>query len=108
MTLTKLPLPPNTMVVSPSTIDDADSPIMSVETIGSSVYDMIPLRLVLEESFSAKFTSSLVTSLFNVNTISTIEPLLTGTLSAMPSNFPLNLGKTEPIALAAPGTSWYY
>ncbi len=50
----------------------------------------------------AAFTSSNVVFLLNVVVSSVSEPVITGTLCAPPSNFPLSSGSTSPIAFAAP------
>ena len=71
------------------------SPIMSDETIGSSVYDNISLKSSYAACFSVLLISSLVTSFSNVTTKSIMEPSLTGTLKAMPSNFTFSSGITS-------------
>ena len=90
------------MVLRPSTIEEQGSPIISDDTIGSSVYAIIPFKFVSEASFRELLTSSLVTSFFSVSTISATEPLLTGTRSAIPSSLPSNSGITTPIDFAPP------
>src|SRR5215204_6143342 len=101
-TLITLLLFPRTMVLRPSTTEEQGSPIISEDTIGSSVYAIIPFRFVCEASFKALLTSSLVTSFLSVSTISATEPSLTGTRSAIPSSLPSNSGMTTPIDFAAP------
>ena len=49
-----------------------------------------------------RLISSLVTLVFSSKVKSTIEPVVTGTLKALPSNLPFNDGITLPMALAAP------
>src|SRR5215211_3878796 len=90
-TLIILLLFPRTMVLRPSTTEEHGSPIISEDTIGSSVYAIIPFRFVCEASFRMLFTSSLVTSFLSVSTISATEPLLTGTLSAISIQFAFQL-----------------
>ena len=56
------------------------------------------LTLFLNKSF----ISSTVTFLFNSNVKSITEPVIVGTLKALPDSFPFNEGITNPIAVAAP------
>jgi hypothetical protein len=58
---------------------------MSVETMGSSVYERIPFRSFSDASRKASFISSRVTSFLKFSTISVIDPLATGTRNAVPS-----------------------
>ena len=95
-------------VLRPSTTEEHGSPIVSDDTMGSSVYAIIPLRFACEASFNALLTSSLVTSFFNVSTISITEPLLTGTRRAIPSSLPSNSGITTPIDFAASSSGGDY
>ena len=48
------------------------------------------------------FNSAELVEVFTSHTKSTIEPQLTGTLKAIPSNLPFNFGNTLPTADAAP------
>ena len=70
----------------------------SLETISSSVYPSVTLAAFL----NASLISSFVTSSSKTQVSSTIEPVTTGTLCAVPSSLPFNSGITSPIALAAP------
>lgn len=62
------------MVLRPSTIEECDSPIMSEDTIGSSVYAMMPFILLFDEPFNTLFPSLLEETLLilNPNTVNFI------------------------------------
>src|SRR3972149_5079795 len=82
---------------------DSDLPIISVETNPSSLQATTPLYLIsLQASFIALFTSSTVVFLLRTKVISEIEPVITGTRKALPSNKPLSCGTASVVAAAAP------
>src|ERR1019366_919136 len=96
-------VPSRTAVNCESTIDENGEETMSLETIGSSVYCMIPWSGPLAAAaFSAELISSPLVSR-GVSTVrSTTEPVGTGARTAKPWSLPCSSGITRPIALAAP------
>ncbi len=93
-----LPSTVRTCVVLASKTAPNEEPITSLETIGSSVYFKVSLAAFL----TAALISATVTGLVNSTVKSTIDPVIVGTLKAVPSSLPFKCGKTFPIALAAP------
>ena len=76
---------------------------MSAETIGSSVYSSTSRqRSVAAASLKTALISSTVASRSRSTTRSVIDPVGTGTRSAIPSSLPFSSGTTSPIARAAP------
>ena len=92
-----------TSVIAASTIEEAGLPVKSLDTSGTSLYSMNPLRRGDSEAFfRAAPTSSLVVA-FSVRTVrSTRDTSGVGTRMAQPVNLPLSLGITSPMAWAAP------
>ncbi len=95
-------VPSITDVSRPSTIDECGLEMMSVETIGSSVYWRIPFSGPSAAERRASLTSSLVVSLDASKVRSTTEPVATGARMAKPCSLPLSSGRTRPTAFAAP------
>ncbi len=62
----------------------------------------MPFRSPSEACLNASFISSTPTSFSSTPTKSTIEPVGTGTLIAMPSSLPASSGITTPVAVVAP------
>ena len=78
-------------------------PTMSLETIGSVVYSMIPLNGPSAAAFIAALTSSLVTVLLeDRGQVGDRCRSGTGTRRAKPVSLPFSSGMTSPTALAAP------
>src|SRR3989344_3161803 len=97
--------PSTTWVSERSTIADSLLPTMSVDTSGSSETAKIS-GIVFEASVNTLFTSSTVVGLASKNVKSEIEPTITGTLSATPSNLPARSGIASVVAIAAPVVVW--
>src|SRR3990167_4023634 len=93
--------PSTTLVSERSTIADSLLPTISVDTSGSSETAKIS-GIVFEASVNTFFTSSTVVGLASKNVKSEIEPTITGTLSATPSNLPARSGIASVVAIAAP------
>ena len=75
---------------------------MSLETIGSSVYSMLPFISAAAAARMASLIASAVTSCSKTTVRSVIEPVGIGTRSAYPPSLPFNSGRTLPTATAAP------
>ena len=89
-TFTKFP--PTTFVKERSAIAPYVFPIMSDDTSGSFVVVKMPFHLSsFAASISAPFTSSIFVFFFVIKVMSAIEPEITGTRKAMPSNFPVKI-----------------
>src|SRR3990172_2688906 len=99
---TKLLFSPSTRVNPASNTDEYVLCNTSLLTIGSSVYCKMPLIGPSAAAFMAALISSLVTSLLNKQVKSTSDTSGVGTRSATPFILPLQLGRTKPIAFAAP------
>src|SRR3989344_9439195 len=93
--------PSTTWVRDKSTIADSLLPTMSEETKGSDDTARIPFILP-EASDKALLISSTVVGFSSKNVKSEIEPQITGTLSATPSNLPFKVGIASVVAIAAP------
>src|SRR3990170_5758785 len=100
--LTKLLLSPRTIVLNASNVPEYVLCKTSLLTIGSSVYSRMPLSSFSQAFLNAAFMSSLVTSWLRMAVRSTHETSGVGTRSAMPFILPLQVGRTRPIAFAAP------
>ena len=74
----------------------------STETIGSSVYFMMPFNGPAAAVFMAALICSTVTAALVTSVISVTEPSETGTRKLPPVILPFNSGKIRVIALAAP------
>src|SRR4030065_1745010 len=94
--------PPITFVDGPSTIEEWEFPLKSMETRGSSQKLKIPFNLPSAYDFKTLFISSGVVSFFNPTTKSTTETLGMGTRMAIPSIFPFSSGITKARAVADP------
>ena len=76
---------------------------MSEDTIGDSEYSKIFFKFSFSDWFLTNSFRELISIDFSSSTNkSTADPSGTGTLHAIPSNFPSSSGKTFPTALAAP------
>ena len=93
--------PSTTWVKDKSTIEDSLRPMISEDTNGSLETTKMPFDL-RAASVKALLTSSTVTFLFNRNVKSAIDPQITGTRKATPSNLPLKVGIASVVAIAAP------
>src|SRR3989344_4672067 len=96
-------LPSTTFVKFKSAIDANGHPTMSEDTSASFVTAKISFHLSSLAAFSRiSFTSSFVVGLLEINTISDIEPAITGTRNEMPSNLFASCGRAFVTAIAAP------
>src|SRR5689334_18499002 len=89
---------PETMVSGASKIEECGFPMMSHETMGSSLYWRIPFIGPLAASRIASFTLWMVAFLDTFTVRSTTDPVATGTRTEMPSSRPWSVGSTSPIA----------
>ena len=90
------------MVYKASKIHEWVFPTISAETIGSSVYSIIPFSALLAACFIAALTSSTVTSFLRIATKSVIDPSGVGSLNEKPSSLPFSSFIIFPIVFAAP------
>ena len=72
--------------------------MISLDTIGSNVI----FNVLFDACSNAAFISSFVGCPSTITVKSTTEPSIVGTLKAEPLSFPSTLGRTFPIAFAAP------
>ena len=94
--------PPITVVNPESKMQLCELPMMSDETMGSSVYSRIPFRSPSAAARTAALTSSAVVVDPTMHVRSVMLPVATGTRRAIPVSFPSTAGKTLPTARAAP------
>src|SRR3972149_9456369 len=99
---TKLLFSPSTIVKPASNTDEYVLCNTSLLTIGSSVYCNMPCMGPSAAFFMAALISSLVTSLLSKQVKSTSDTSGVGTRGATPFILPLQVGRTKPIAFAAP------
>src|SRR5690606_21308469 len=100
MIFTKFPL--ITEVIWESNTQEAGLPIMSTETIGSSVYSRMFFKLVWDASLKTAFISEIEVCFATLRVISVREPLGTGTLIPQPPITLLSSGNILVKAFAAP------
>src|SRR3989344_4265646 len=95
--------PSTTFVKCRSAMEPGALPMMSVETRGCSETEKIPFQ---KSSCAACLKISLISSrevfLLAIKVKSITEPVITGTLIAMPSNLPFISGTAFSVAIAAP------
>src|ERR1700722_9820467 len=96
-------LPPTTIVLGESTIEERESPLKSDDTSSSVSYPRYPFNGPDSDAFlRAAFTSSLVVFFSTTATKSTTDTLGVGTRMENPSTLPPSSGMTSFSALAAP------
>src|SRR5690606_5754783 len=100
MIFTKLPL--ITDVIKESNTQEAGLPMISTETMGSSLYSRMFLKEVSEASLKAALISLMEVGWATRRVISVREPLGTGTLIPQPPITSLSSGNILVRALAAP------
>ena len=81
---------------------DADSPMKSDDTAGSSTYETMPFISPSAACLTAALTASIEAGRSRRTVRSTTETSGTGTRSAKPVSFPSREGRTLPSASAAP------